>query len=69
MPGPVLRLPLSVAVELLLVNVWLKLRVRAEDSPDAFSVAPLAMMTLGLLRIAPVPTKARVPWLTVVFPV
>ena len=56
------------AGELLLVKVWPELRVIFEESPDASSAAPTAMIILGL-EIDPVPSKAKVPWLTVVFPV
>ena len=63
-------LPLSVAVELLLVNVWLKPRVKVDDCARRVQRRATGNDDLwDYWESPPVPIKARVPWLMVVFPV
>lgn len=59
----------SVAVDVLLLSVWLELSAKADASPDTSNVAPPAIMRRGLFEMEPEPLKASTPLATVVSPV
>ena len=65
---PQLTVPLMVAPAALTFKVWLALNVNPEDRPETSNVAPPATLMLGLLAIEPLPLRASVPALMVVFP-
>ena len=67
-PEPEFALPLSTAVDDLLLRVWLASRVNVDDSPETFKAAPLPTIIFGLLLIEAEPVRNNTPLLITVSP-
>ena len=65
---PPLMVPVVFAPVAVALSVWPEPSANAVVRPDTSSVAPLAIVKLGLLEREPLPLKASVPAETVVLP-